>query len=126
MLLWFIQQHCNLYSFLITLGNKACPERNGWLQWLSLSLMIATLLVIQVLLKGILESYYPWYIICFILDYLGDTVISSAGTISLPLVNSLNAATGQTNPVATKLSATGTSIIISFSVGLSVPLANNT
>ena len=108
MLLWFIQQHCNLYSFLITLGNKACPERNGWLQWLSLSLMIATLLVIQVLLKGILESYYQWYIICFILDYLGDTVISSAGTISLQLVNSLNAATGQTNPVATKLSATGT------------------
>jgi hypothetical protein len=50
-------------------------------------------------------------------------VISLSGAINLPLVNSLKAAIGQTKPVATKLSATGTSIIIYFSVGLSVPLA---
>jgi hypothetical protein len=58
--------------------------------------------------------------------YLGETVISSAGTISLPLVNSLKAENGQMKPVETKLKATGTSIIISFSVGLSVCLANCT
>ena len=50
----------------------------------------------------------------FIFYYLGETVISSSRAINLPLVNSLKAATGQTKPVATKLSATGTSIIISF------------
>jgi hypothetical protein len=55
--------------------------------------------------------------------YRGETVISFSGAISLPLVNSLKAAIGHTKPVATKLNATGTSIIISFSVGLSVPLA---
>lgn len=51
--------------------------------------------------------------------YLGDIVISSAGAIKLPLVNSLNAEKGHINPVVTKLNATGTSIMISFSVGLS-------
>ena len=62
----------------------------------------------------------------FINYYLGETVISSAGAINLPLVNSLKAEKGQINPVAYKLKATGTSIIISFSVGLSAVLANRT
>ena len=79
---------------------------------------------------GAVERYFKKLlsILCYLLViyYLGETVISSAGAISLPLVNSLNAANGQTNPVATKLSATGTFIIISLSVGLSVPLANCT
>lgn len=57
-------------------------------------------------------------------DYLGDTVISSADAINFPLVNSLKAEKGHMNPVDTKLKATGTSIIISFSVGLSAVLAN--
>lgn len=58
--------------------------------------------------------------------YLGDTVISLASAIKFPLVNSLKAETGQINPVVTKLKATGTSIIISFSVGLSDVRANKT
>jgi hypothetical protein len=56
-------------------------------------------------------------ILCLV--YLGDTVISSAGAIKLPLVNSLNAEKGHIKPVVTKLNATGTSMMISFSVGLS-------
>ena len=62
----------------------------------------------------------------FYFYYRGETVISFSGAISLPLVNSLKAATGQTKPVVTKLSATGTSMMISFSVGLSVVRANRT
>jgi hypothetical protein len=58
------------------------------------------------------------------INYLGEIVISSADAIRLPLVNSLNAEKGHTKPVATKLNATGTSIIISFSVGLSDVLAH--
>lgn len=85
--------------------------------------MITILLIVLELLKDILESYYPYVSIFFYFYYRGETVISFSGAISLPLVNSLKAATGQTKPVVTKLSATGTSIIISFSVGLSVPLA---
>ena len=76
--------------------------------------------------KDILGNHHSYYYICFIVYYRGDTVISLAGTISFPLVNYLKAATGQTKPVATKLNATGTSMIISFSVGFSVPLANST
>jgi len=56
--------------------------------------------------------------------YLGDIVTSSAGAIKLLLVNSLKAVKGHIKPVVTKLKATGTSIIISFSVGLSVVLAH--
>jgi hypothetical protein len=58
--------------------------------------------------------------------YRGDTVISLASAIKFPLVNSLKADIGQINPVVTKLKATGTSIIISFSVGLSAVRANRT
>ena len=77
-------------------------------------------------MKDILEDRYSYEYITLINYYLGETVISSAGAINLPLVNSLKAAKGQTYPVATKLKATGTSIIISFSVGFSLPLANCT
>ena len=77
-------------------------------------------------MKDIFEDRYSYYGIGYINYYLGETVISSAGAINLPLVNSLKAAKGQTYPVATKLSATGTSIMISFSVGFSLPLAKST
>lgn len=80
---------------------------------------------------GAVDKYFKKFvsIVMYILfncriNYRGETVISSAGAIRFPLVNSLNAEIGQMNPVVTKLNATGTSIIISFSVGFSDFLAN--
>lgn len=77
-----------------------------------------------VIRTGAVDKYFKKLVSIIILlanfIYLGETVISSSGVIKFPLVNSLKADKGQTNPVVTKLKATGTSIIISFSVGLSV------
>ena len=74
--------------------------------------------------KKLLSISLVYIIFSLKIYYLGETVISSAGAIKFPLVNSLKAEKGHMKPVETKLSATGTSIIISFSVGLSAVLAN--
>lgn len=49
--------------------------------------------------------------------YLGETVISPAGTINEPFLRALTAAMGHVRPLVVSLRARGTSMIISFSVG---------
>lgn len=76
--------------------------------------------------KKLLSIVEALFYVKFIKFYLGDTVISLSSANNLPLVNSLKAETGQMKPVVTKLNATGTSKMISFSVGLSVVRAYKT
>jgi hypothetical protein len=49
--------------------------------------------------------------------YLGETVISPAGTINEPFLRALTAAMGHVRPLVVNLRARGTSMMISFSVG---------
>jgi hypothetical protein len=52
--------------------------------------------------------------------YLGETVISPAGTINEPFLRALTAAMGHVRPLVVNLRARGTSMMISFSVGFFV------